>query len=248
MAAIYGVDYSWDRPDPDVLYSQGKRFAGRYLSYDTSGKNLSKAEADRLSTAGMGIVLIWEQAKYDPLSGHALGRQHATHAQSMLAGVGAPRGPVIYFAVDFDATPTQLSHVGDYLRGVAEVIGHGRTGVYGGIRTIAYCFDRHLVSYGWQTYAWSHGAWDERAQLRQYHNGATLGGGTVDLDVAATTPFGAWSRTGAFTPSFGSAPPAVQLAGPWDFTDLMGSLSGDMSSIVSTVDAYTRLVNGLRTG
>ena len=41
----YGVDYSWARPKPSDLYAQGYTFAARYLSYDTTGKNLTAAEA-----------------------------------------------------------------------------------------------------------------------------------------------------------------------------------------------------------
>src|SRR5262245_38118081 len=54
-----GVDYSWARPSPSGLYAEGYRFAARYLSYDTTGKNLSAAEAEALWAAGVDIVANW---------------------------------------------------------------------------------------------------------------------------------------------------------------------------------------------
>jgi len=42
-----------------------------------------------------------------------------------------------------------------------------------------------LVTFGWQTYAWSNGQWDDRALLRQVQNNAQLGPAQVDNDEAA---------------------------------------------------------------
>jgi hypothetical protein len=52
-------------------------------------------------------------------------------------------------------------------------------------------FDAHLIGYGWQTYAWSGSAWDQRAKLQQYLNGAMF---DHDRAIAADygqTPFSA---------------------------------------------------------
>src|SRR5262245_42064334 len=41
-----GLDYAWSRPSsPQALRSAGYSFVARYLSYDTTGKNLSAGEA-----------------------------------------------------------------------------------------------------------------------------------------------------------------------------------------------------------
>ena len=47
---------------------------------------------------------------------------------------------------------------------------------------------------GWQTYAWSYGQWDARAQLRQVLNSVSVGGsvGCCDKDVAVAADYGQW--------------------------------------------------------
>src|SRR4029079_4505302 len=56
-----GVDYAWSRPtSPQALRSAGYTFVARYLSYDTTGKNLSAGEAQGLFAAGIDVVANWE--------------------------------------------------------------------------------------------------------------------------------------------------------------------------------------------
>jgi glycoside hydrolase-like protein len=191
--AIQGVDYSWGRPDPRELFRLGKRFAVRYLSYDTSGKNLTKAEADRLSAAGLSIVSNWENAAGDQLGGYNRGAIHASEAARLHKACGGPAGRPIYFSVDFDASTSQLATCYNYLRGAASVIGWDRVGVYGGYRTINYMRDRG-VKWLWQTYAWSSGQWAAGTHLQQYHNGVKLAGADTDLDRAMQTDYGQWGQ------------------------------------------------------
>ena len=105
-----------------------------------------------------------------------------------------PGGRPIYFAVDFDAQPYQQGTVDAYFQGVASVIGLGRTGAYGGYGLVARSFDDGVISWGWQTYAWSYGNWDARAQLRQTLNGITAAGDgdCCDRDEAQTNDYGQW--------------------------------------------------------
>ena len=59
-------------------------------------------------------------------------------------------------------------------------------------------FDAGVVSFGWQTYAWSGGQWDNRAQIQQYRNDKLVGGVSVDFDRATSADFGqcwSWSAT-----------------------------------------------------
>lgn len=82
------------------------------------------------------------------------------------------------------------------------MLGVARPGVYGGLRQVGAMFDAGLVSYGWQTYAWSAGQWDSRAQIQQYRNNQVIGGVSVDFDRATTADFGQWSiRLGDFPES-----------------------------------------------
>lgn len=190
---VEGVDYAWSRPDPTALYAAGKRFAIRYVSYDRTGKNLTRQEADRLQAAGLAIVTNWEWDPRDQLGGRQRGRVHATEADRQHRQCGGPPDRPIYFSTDFDATAAQLQVCYDYPRGCADVIGWDRVGVYGGIRTVTYMADRG-VRWLWQTYAWSSGRWDSRAHIRQYRNGVRLAGGTVDLNRATVPDYGQWGQ------------------------------------------------------
>ena len=51
--SVEGVDYSWSRPDPAALVKAGKRFVIRYVSYDQTGKNLTRKEADAIRAAAV---------------------------------------------------------------------------------------------------------------------------------------------------------------------------------------------------
>jgi hypothetical protein len=188
-----GVDYSWGRPDLGELFRLGKRFAIRYLSFDRTGKNLTRAEADRLVAAGLAIVSNWENAAGDQLGGYNRGVAHATEAARLHRACGGPPDRPIYFSTDFDASTSQLATCYRYLQGCADVIGWGRVGVYGGFRTINYMRDRG-VRWLWQTYAWSGGQWAAGAHLRQYRNGVRLAGADVDLDRAMKTDYGQWGQ------------------------------------------------------
>jgi hypothetical protein len=189
-----GVDYSWGRPSPQQLHALGYTFAARYLSHDTSGKNITAAEAQALHDAGIDVVLNWESSGTAALHGYAGGVADATAARDMAAAIGAPAGIPIYFSVDFNPIGSQVAVVDSYFDGVAAVLGVERVGAYGGFRTISHLFDTGRISYGWQTYAWSYGQWDPRAQARQVHNGIQVAGGLCDLDVAMAQDFGQWGN------------------------------------------------------
>lgn len=189
LKTTYGVDYAWARPSPSSLKAQGFSFVARYLSYDTSGKNLDHAEETAVKKAGLDIVLCWEWGAQDALDGYARGVQHAKAAESQANALGAPKDRPIYFAIDFDASSGDQGAIDAYFDGVASVIGHARTGAYGGYHPIARLFNHGKIKWGWQTYAWSGGQWDSRAQLRQVQN--DIGGG-LDKDEAVVADFGQW--------------------------------------------------------
>lgn len=193
-----GVDYSWYRPSPSSLVSSGYKFVVRYASYDTTGKNLSKSEADALIAAGLNVVSNWENNADDALSGYDLGVSDAKSAEQMFAADGAPSTRPIYFSVDFDATPGDQTAINAYFDGVASVIGLDRTGAYGGYYVIQRLFDAGKIKWGWQTYAWSGGQWDARAQLRQTQNG--IAGGQMDEDQSEADDFGQWGNYQATPP------------------------------------------------
>ncbi|GAB6902166.1 DUF1906 domain-containing protein [Kineosporia succinea] len=190
-----GIDYSFDRPSPQAVRRAGYSFVVRYLAPEGSGKALTRSEAGQLRAAGLDVVCVWQAYgdwKHDLSGGRAKGAEHATRAAERLAACGGPAAAPIYFAVDFDPRPAQLDTIAGYAQGVAQVLGLARTGVYGGITTITHLFDQQLITYGWQTRAWSRGRWDDRAQLRQVEVESRLDGAAVDLDTAHAPDFGQW--------------------------------------------------------
>lgn len=88
---------------------------------------------------------------------------------------------------------SQMDAVLAYQRGGASVVGMARTGPYGERDVCTAAADAGFGQL-WQTYAWSRGEWEPRAQLRQYRNGVRLGSGLVDLDRAMTGDYGQWQR------------------------------------------------------
>ncbi|MFD0688918.1 glycoside hydrolase domain-containing protein [Actinomadura fibrosa] len=190
--AVFGVDYAWGRPGTDALRRAGAKFACRYLSHDTTGKNLTRAEAEELSGAGIWLVVVWESGASRALDGRDAGKADAEDAAAQAASLGMPSDRPIYFAVDFDASAAQQSAINAYLDGAASVLGRDRVGLYAGYGPIDRAFDAGKIAYGWQTYAWSDGRWDSRAQLQQYSNDHEINGVGVDYDRAMDSDYGQW--------------------------------------------------------
>lgn len=193
----YGVDYAAPA-GANTLHSlrqQGHTFVCRYVSTTGNPKNITRVEAAACKELGMKVVLVFETTANRALDGEQAGRLDAFSAerQARAAGVWGLRKPVIFFAVDFDSTPAQWPLIHSYLKGTQSVL-KGRAGVYGGYRIVKAALDSGVVRFAWQTYAWSGGKWDRRAQLQQYSNGERRAGLSVDLDRAAHTDFGQWPR------------------------------------------------------
>lgn len=199
---IYGIDFAFGNGLTTAqIKAAGKQFVCRYLSGGSS-KDIGATELANYKAAGIVVVFVWETTGTDMVS-EAAGFGDATAAHAELTRLGAPDAPV-FFAADEQTEADET----DYLKGTASVVGLARNGLYGGLASIQRAFNGGLITYGWQTYAWSGGVWDNRALLRQVQNGVTLGPATVDLDQAAywgvATPvltvaddFGQWPRPSA---------------------------------------------------
>lgn len=175
----WGIDFAWTRPSLSALIHGGVRFVGRYLSNDPS-KNLDRHEYLGYRAHGIGIVVAWETTANRALSGQGAGEDDARRALAEAAAVGLPENVPICMAVDFDANGPDVWH---YFTGARRIL-RGRCGAYGGYRVVRYLFDNGVISFAWQTYAWSGGLWDRRAMVRQYSNGHGFAGADVDYDVA----------------------------------------------------------------
>lgn len=189
----FGLDYVAG-PSPTMLKAQGVTFVCRYLSKVnalTVRKILTASEAKALSQAGISIVSNYEWYANRALEGVASGVTDAQIAQSQHSECGGPPDKPIYFSVDCDCAGEQTV---EYFKGVASVLGLDRTGVYGSYRVVKYLLDNGLIKWVWQTYAWSGGAWDSRANIKQYRNGVILAGHSVDYDESTGSDFGQWTQ------------------------------------------------------
>lgn len=198
----FGLDYV-SGPSPAVLKANNVAFVCRYLSEvnaQTQIKLLTLPEAQALSHDGIAIVSNFEWYASRPSEGFASGAFDAGIARDQHAACGGPPDRPIYFSVDEDVSGAQVA---DYFRGVASVIGLHRTGAYGSFRVLQYLFANNLISWGWQTYAWSGGQWlpPAQAQIQQYNNGQTLDGHSVDFDRSMTADFGQWFVGGTMLPN-----------------------------------------------
>jgi peptidoglycan hydrolase-like protein with peptidoglycan-binding domain len=188
-----GVDYSFARPDLQMLKDRGHTFIARYLwkeKYDDGvriNKGLSKAEYDAAEALGFKVAVIYEEDGKELNKGLDAGIRVANEAERFRNAQGLPSKP-IYFNVDYDATDAEIPAILDALRGIAQVIGLERVGLYAGYKIVKAAFDAGVISFGMQTYAWSNGQWDSRAQLRQWSNGQY--GGSVDFQYAMAEEFG----------------------------------------------------------
>lgn len=183
-------------PSGAQLKAANKHFVGRYLSTPGNPKNLTVTQAKDFHAHGIGIVLFFETTGTDFVGGHAAGVKDAQSALPQLHALSPelakPESKVaVYFTIDTDPTGHGPEIV-SYIKGAASVLGHGRTGVYGGIGTIADCHDSNACGHFCQAFAWSYGKWHPAAQLEQYENGVTLYGHTVDLERRVKTPAGIW--------------------------------------------------------
>jgi hypothetical protein len=183
-----------------TLRAEGASFVCVYLAPGgtSSWKVRAPATIHAYLDAGLRVVFNWE-SDGTPGAGTTTGASAATQSQQQLENYRAhceqcatwiPSGAPVIFTFADSAAPdrTRLAAAHD---GAASVLGRSRCGGYGGVDTIGFLFDRSLITYGWQTYAWSGGRRDDRAQLYQRLNTAT-----VDYDVAYATDYGQVPRPG----------------------------------------------------
>jgi Rv2525c-like, glycoside hydrolase-like domain len=224
-----GLD-STGGPSGAQMRSAGYQFLVRYLSGGNS-KDLTAGELADLRANGIQVAVVWETSGTSCLGGYGAGVSDAQGAEQEAASLGGPSDRPIYFAIDFDAQPGDYGVIGSYFDGVASVLGRNRTGVYAGYYPVRWLFDNGKVRWAWQTYAWSYGNWDSRAQLRQYLNDTYVDGVNVDLDHAMTADYGQWGFRPPPPPNEGQRlAVAVNANGRLEFAyadDSRGTLSHD---------------------
>ena len=200
----WGFDYAFgDGITVAELEKAGCEFVCRYLSGTPgSGKNISAQEILNYYRAGINVVFNWETTGLE--TNRAQGISEARGAQAELdrlaaelvalkappALVAAVKVAPVIFSLDTAPTGNVIPGAEEYQNGVVSVLGIKRSGGYGGYEWINTAFDLKLITYGWQTYAWSDNEWAPRAQLQQWHNGYIEGPAQVDQDRTTTSDYG----------------------------------------------------------
>lgn len=220
---LTGVDYSAGPLTAAQVKAAGMAFVCRYVSSPGESKNLRPSEVADYLGNGVGLVVVYEEHPVTrPLGGFAEGVADARSADAQVGALGLPGCPV-YFAVDFDAVPSQLPVIDSYIDGVVSVLGFARTGAYGSNRTITHLLDGGRIRYGWAAAAWG-GTVDSRAHLYQT-GGGIIDGVPVDVDhtVSSDTNYGQYqSSTGDwFNSLFGGGMSGI---GVWFVSDSSGKL------------------------
>ena len=188
----FGLDYV-SGPSVAAMKAANVAFVCRYVGYTDPAlpqtKILTPEEAKANSQAGIDLVSNYEWYKNRALEGYNSGVVDAHRAAAEHAHCGGPADKPIYFSVDLD---TDGALVAEYFKGIASVLSLSRTAAYGSYRVLRALFDANAITWGWQTYAWSYGAWEPRAHIQQYSNGQTLAGHSVDYDRSIKSDYGQW--------------------------------------------------------
>lgn len=212
------VDYSFARPDPAAIKAAGYVGVMRYLSWSnpqSDGKILSIGEKDALEAAGLTVGLVWEYYAARASEGQAAGVADATEALRQSDALG--HHGAIYFAVDYDAPESDQAGIDAYFWAAATIIGFSRLGAYAGYWPLKRLFDAGLITFGWQTSAWSGGNWESRSHLRQ--TGEQDFNGNVDINEVLQTNWGQ-----ILVPKQGEA--MASLASEGDVNEILRALTG----------------------
>jgi Muramidase (flagellum-specific) len=165
------------------IAAAGYKFAARYLvPANYTWKRLTRSEAEAITAAGMQIVSVYETSADRPKGGASAGKADGAAALKEAQTIAQPPGSAIYFAVDYDAQPSDYYAIEAYLNAAAAEIPGYETGVYGSYAVIEEMHKRGACKHFWQTYAWSKGKESSRANIYQYKNGTSVAGVSLDLN------------------------------------------------------------------
>lgn len=203
-------DFSFSRPSLESLEHGHAQAVIRYVCPDnhlTHGKILTRSEASRYRDHGIDLVTNFEWYANRCREGRTAGRVDAGTALAAHHAAGGPDHAAVYYSADFDAQRGDLDAIGAYFEGAAAESGLERVGAYGEYDVIRWLLDQELITFGWQTYAWSHGLYDEDAVLAQDRNGIRLSDGSeVDLDTIHAAEYGQWGGKGGKPSHHGGHP------------------------------------------
>lgn len=197
------ADYSYRHPDPEALATAGIGGVARYVTGVAGSKRLTIAERDSLWRAGLPIALVFETTATAALRGGQGGFEDGHDANVVAKGLGWPTLCPVYFTVDFNPTPHEMSAVIDYFRGLHDSRFPYPVGAYGSVHVVDAIHAEGLARVYWQTSAWSGGERAGFIDMYQHVYDVHVGGGVVDLSDSLTPNWGGhhpppdWHPTGA---------------------------------------------------
>lgn len=229
------IDFSFSRVrNIAEMKAAGIKGVMRYVSPNPP-KNLEAWEIKEFRENGIDICVNYEWYAERPREGYAAGVEDARIALNLCNQLGYPG--VVYAAIDFDARESEQPTINEYMRGYISVLGDRGKAAYGGYYVIKRLFDAGIINYGWQTYAWSGGQWDPRAQLRQVLNGQQLAGATIDYNESMSD-YGQWKADNSVQVTPTPVPQGPSLPNDTDYTVVRGDTLGAIASRWGTsVDA-----------
>lgn len=183
------LDYSAGHPTAAAVRQAGHVGVVRYAGTPGRTKNITRAEFDDMNRQGVGVALVFEDARGDALKGRPRGETAARAIVADAANVGFPSSRPLYFAVDQDIT-TQMPAVLEYFRGIGSVLGGRPVGVYGEADVLDAVIGAGLASYGWQTTGWSRGRAAKVRHLFQTTQQPYVGGIQVDINNILAADWG----------------------------------------------------------
>jgi peptidoglycan hydrolase-like protein with peptidoglycan-binding domain len=200
-ASVAGMDSRTNcLPFSDRIFGEGMKFVARYYS-DFSSKTLTPAEAQQLSSRGVGLIAVFEDSNNSvDLFSTDIGKSHAAKALQLAAAIGQPAGTAIYFAVDFDPTLENVQGpISDYFNALQGALAAATAqyvlGVYGSGLTCRVLRDSGLATFTWlscSTGFREYSTFRPQADIVQLAPERNLFDGqlSIDDDIAQSEEFG----------------------------------------------------------
>ena len=186
-----------------ALKALGVTFIGRYVS-DYPAKNLTLAEAQRLSAAGIDVITNWENDVNDWQGGYSQGVAFAKRALAQHTACGGPTGRGdrwgVYFSVDEKVDPND-PRLHAYFQGANTVLSVAHTGAYAQTSVLRTLRSLGLIGCGERGGTWrsmsTFGLPEGLGNPGEFDIEQTgWFNSSYDRDIANSTSFGQW-RIGA---------------------------------------------------
>lgn len=170
-----------------------------YQGKTSSVKVLTRSELLSLQEEDLGVSFVYEHIKPNRArDGSAAGVNDGMWALQKIADldIDVNNNYTVYFAVDYDAPVGDYAAIFNYFKSIQVAFNIKRIGAYAKWDLLRLLFDKNLITYGWQTYAWSSGhnkdlkTLESRAHLFQNIGTLTVDGVGCDTNLILKNNWG----------------------------------------------------------